>query len=146
MEIREMTKEDFDSPMIESIRKLSFVSETLSSAQLKEIFFKRNENCVTVIAIEKGDIVGHLVTVIHWSFIGTRKAMLFDYSIRKDYEGTWLSLKIWQFMKTILKERHQVNYFVGPVSPDKIRFYQRIIGATIDPNLVFMTGTIIQPE
>jgi len=140
-----MTPEDFDHPMIQSIKKLNFVSKELSAAQLKEIFLKRNENCVTVIAIDKGEIVGHLVTVVHWSFIGTRKATLFDYAIRTDYEGTWLSLKIWRFMKHILKERHQVNYYVGPVAPDKIKFYQRIVGAAIQPDLVFMQGTILQP-
>lgn len=145
MEIRELTLEDFDTPLVDTLKKLSFCSKELSRSQMREIFLSRKNHTLTIIAVDGCEIVGHVAFVIHWSFIGTIKATLFDFSVRETHEGKWISFKMYKLGETILVERHKVNFAVGPVAPDRIAFYKRI-GAHIEEGTVFMTKTILNPE
>lgn len=145
MEIRELTLEDFDTPLVDTLKKLSFCSKELSRSQMREIFFKRKNHTLTIIAVEGNEIIGHVAFAIHWSFIGTIKATLFDFSVRETHEGKWISFKMYRLGEAILVERYKVNYAVGPVGPSRIPFYKRI-GAHVEEGTVFMTKTILDPK
>ncbi|MFM8312788.1 MAG: GNAT family N-acetyltransferase [Deltaproteobacteria bacterium] len=144
MEIRELTLEDFNTPLVDSLKKLSFCSKDLSRSQMREVFLKRKNHTVTIVAVECNEIVGHVAFAIHWSFIGTIKATLFDFAIRDTHEGKWISFKMYRLGESILVERYKVNYAVGPVTPNRVPFYKRI-GAHIEEGTVFMTKTILDP-
>ena len=133
---RILTEADFDDEqLISGLYTLVFVNHKLKPPVLRDIVANRRYETLTYAAIdsEKNAIVACGAVCCYQSFDGTNTGLMYDVSVRKEYEGQGIGngLVVYMFQDG---KAQGLSWISGPVSPPLQEFYTKA-GAVMQPNV-----------
>jgi len=125
--IRDLVIEDFDNEeFIQPICEMESTKDSITVAELREIFLKRQSTTDTFIAIVDEKIVGVVSLAIWYSFSGRNLGLPMDMYVLEEYRRLGVGHELLNFMGKLFQTRpHGVWRIVGPVGKDLIPFYEK---------------------